>query len=277
MNPQYYFISGLPRSGSTLLSALLRQNPAFHASMTSAVGGLFSGVINQLSAGSEYAPLIKREQKRELLKGLFDSYYYDKQDKQAIFDTNRMWTARYPALLDLFPGTKMICTVRNVAWILDSFECKFQQDPFENTKLYPGDLERNTIYSRAEALIGKHRQIGFPWAALRDAYYSKHADSILLVDYEVLTRSPSRVMPLIYKFLGIEPFEHDFENVNYDEPQFDEALGIVGLHKVQPRVEFKPRSTVLPPDLFEKYSQMSFWLDRSHSSANVITVKDNQS
>ncbi|WP_333154680.1 sulfotransferase [Microcoleus sp. B9-D4] len=33
------FISGLPRSGSTLLAALLRQNPRFHSAMTSPIGG----------------------------------------------------------------------------------------------------------------------------------------------------------------------------------------------------------------------------------------------
>ncbi|MCW8924281.1 MAG: sulfotransferase [Gammaproteobacteria bacterium] len=273
LRPKFHFISGLPRSGSTLLSAILRQNPRYHASMTSAVGSLFSSVISQLSAGSEYAPLVTREQKRELLKGLFSSYYHDKQDKEIIFDTNRMWSARLPALLDLYPEAKMLCTVRNVAWVLDSFESKFQQDPFENTSLYQNEQERNTVYSRAEALIGKHRQVGFPWAALRDAYYSKHADSMLLIDYELLTRDPARVIALIYEFLGEDCFEHDFDHVDYDEPQFDDALGIVGLHKVQPKVEFKPRATVLPPDLYDKYSQMSFWLDRSHSKANVIASK----
>jgi len=33
----FHFISGLPRSGSTLLSAILRQNPRFYAGMTSPV------------------------------------------------------------------------------------------------------------------------------------------------------------------------------------------------------------------------------------------------
>jgi len=33
----YYFISGLPRSGSTLLSAILRQNPEFYADIASPV------------------------------------------------------------------------------------------------------------------------------------------------------------------------------------------------------------------------------------------------
>jgi hypothetical protein len=30
-----HFISGLPRSGSTLLAAILRQNPHFHATISS--------------------------------------------------------------------------------------------------------------------------------------------------------------------------------------------------------------------------------------------------
>jgi sulfotransferase len=33
----YYFISGLPRSGSTLLSGILKQNPEFYADIASPV------------------------------------------------------------------------------------------------------------------------------------------------------------------------------------------------------------------------------------------------
>ena len=54
----FHFISGLPRSGSTLLSAILLQNPRFHAGMTSPVGALFSGVLEQCSAGSEFGAVI---------------------------------------------------------------------------------------------------------------------------------------------------------------------------------------------------------------------------
>ncbi|NBP58534.1 sulfotransferase, partial [bacterium] len=34
---KYYFISGLPRSGSTLLSAILNQNPRFYSGPNSPV------------------------------------------------------------------------------------------------------------------------------------------------------------------------------------------------------------------------------------------------
>ena len=49
---RFHFISGLPRSGSTLLSAILRQNPRFHAGVSSPVGAFFSSVLANVSAGS---------------------------------------------------------------------------------------------------------------------------------------------------------------------------------------------------------------------------------
>ena len=85
---KFNFISGLPRSGSTLTSALLRQNPRFHAGMTGPVAGLFEGVLNQVSAGSEMSAMVNNTQRARILKGLFDSYYAD-VDRPVIFDTSR--------------------------------------------------------------------------------------------------------------------------------------------------------------------------------------------
>jgi hypothetical protein len=45
-----HFISGLPRAGSTLLSAILRQNPRFQAGMTGPVGSLVEAMLRGMSA-----------------------------------------------------------------------------------------------------------------------------------------------------------------------------------------------------------------------------------
>lgn len=269
----FHFISGLPRSGSTLLSAILLQNPRFHAGMTSPVGSLFASVLGQCSAGSEFGSVIDTAMRRRLLGGLFDSYYADKADKPVIFDTNRQWCSRLPALTDLFPQCKVIACVRNVAWVMDSIERLYRANPFENTKLFNDDVERNTVYSRVETLAQRNRLVGFAWAALKEAYYGEHADSLLIVDYDLLSQAPERVMRLVYEFIGEPWFEHDFEHLAYDAPEFDQALGVAGLHKVKPRVALQSRRTLLPPDLFEQYSKLSFWLDGSASAANVIRMK----
>ena len=272
--PRYHFITGLPRAGSTLLSALLLQNPRFHAGMTSPVGGLFRGMLNQLGAGSEFGPVVTTDQRRRLARGLFDSYYADQAaSKDVIFDTNRMWSAQMPALIDLFPGAKLIACVRNVAWVMDSIERRYRANPYEITRLFGDDTERNTVYSRVETLAQRNRMVGYPWTALKEAFYGEHASSLLVVDYELLAQAPQKVLPLIYQFLGEPEYAHNFEQVKYDANDFDEALGLHGLHKVRTRVALEPRQTILPPDLFEQYSKLSFWQDQANSRAHVITAK----
>jgi len=273
--PRFHFISGLPRSGSTLLAALLRQNPRFHAGMTSPVGSLFSALLNQFSADSEFGPVLTQEQRKRLLGGLFGNYYADQAGKDVVFDTNRQWCAKLPALLDLFPQAKVIACVRNVAWVMDSIERLYRASPYENTKLFNDDAERNTVYSRVDTLAQRNRLVGFPWAALKDAYYGEHAKSLLLVEYDLLVAQPEKVLRLVYEFLGERWFEHDFEQVEYDAPEFDQALGLKGLHKVRPRIEVVARRTILPPDLFEQYAQLDFWKDSRSSEANVIRTARN--
>lgn len=267
---RFHFISGLPRSGSTLLAALLRQNPSFHAGMTSPVGALFSGMLNQFSAGSEYAPLVDQSMRRRLLRGLFENYYEDQLDKTVIFDTNRSWCARLPAIQDLFPQARVIACVRNVAWVMDSLERLYRSNPYENTKLFNDDTERNTVYSRVDTLAQRNRLVGYAWTGLKEAYYGEHASSLLLVDYDLLAQAPEKCLRLVYEFLGEPWFAHDFENVSYDAPEFDQSLGLSGLHKVRSKVEIQARATLLPPDLFEQYSALSFWQDGAASAANVI-------
>jgi sulfotransferase len=273
MTQHFHFISGLPRSGSTLLSAVLRQNPRFRAGMASPVGSLLGAVQAQFSAGSEFGPVIGQDMRRRLLRGLFDSYYADTHDTPVVFDSNRLWCAKMPSLKDLYPTAKVIACVRNVAWVMDSIECLYRANPFENTKLFSDDTERNTVYSRVETLAQGGRLVGFAYSALKEAFYGAHAGSLLLVEYELLSQAPDKVMRLVYEFLGEPWFEHDFANVAYDAPAFDQALGLAGLHRVRPRIAVQPRRSVLPPDLFEQYSRLSFWHDSRGSAAHVIRAQ----
>lgn len=274
-SPRYHFISGLPRSGSTLLSALLRQNPRFHASMSSPVGALVSANIKLMSSGSEVGLMVNAQQRRRILAGIFDSYHGERQ-QDVVFDTNRMWCAKMPFVADMFPQAKVIACVRDVPWIMDSIERLLQKNPFENTKLFSSESERMTIYSRMAALARHDRLIGFPWAALKEAYYGPHSSNLLLVDYDLLARAPAQVLRLVYQFIDEPWFDgHDFENVEFDAPEFDEALGIAGLHRIRPKVAFEERTTVLPPDIFEKYQDMAFWRNDTRGQARVIKPNTN--
>lgn len=269
MSKQFHFIAGLPRSGSTLFSAILRQNPDFHADISSPVMGLVEGVIAQTSAGTEMAPLVSNQKRLTITKGLFSSYY-DDTDKPYIFDTNRGWTSKLSLINALYPEAKVICLVRNVSWVLDSMERQIRKSPLENTKLFGNSQQRATVYSRIEAMAAQSGLVGFSWHALRDGCFSDFADKLLIVDYDLLVRKPEQVMNGVYKFLNLPTFKHNFENVQFDSPAFDQNLGIDGLHRVHKQVEPRERSTILPPEIFEKYSNMMFWRELKNSKAFTL-------
>lgn len=262
-----HFISGLPRSGSTLLAGILRQNPRFHAAMTGPLGTLFGSLLNAMSPQNETALFLSRSQKQALLKSLFVTYYRDETQKDVIFDTNRVWTARLPALVDLFPEAKLLCCVRSVSWVLDSIERLVRRNAFEPSSLFATSAERNTVYSRVETLAHRERLVGFAWSALKEAYYGEHSDRLLLIEYDILCRRPKETMELIYEFLGQPYRAHDFANVDYAEPEFDRQLGTPGLHTVRRKVRYEERPTILPPDLFSRFDELAFWRDPAGSSA----------
>lgn len=270
MTQKLHFISGLPRSGSTLLSALLRQNPRFHADISNPLASVLQGNLQMMGTGTEAAHLMDDAQKPAILRAIADATISTRTDRPVVFDTNRSWCSKMPLLAELFPGSKVIACVRDVPWVLDSLERIIRKNPFQNSPLFSGD-ERATVYSRVETLMRHDRLVGFPWTALKDAFYGEQAASLLVVDYELLAMRPEGTLRLIYDFIGEPMWDgHDVDNVEFDAPAFDATLGLSGMHKVKPKVAFEKRATILPPDLFAKYQGMDFWRDVTGSAANVI-------
>ena len=76
----------------------------------------------------------------------------------------------------------------------------------------------------------------------------------------------------IYQFIGEPWFEHDFDNVVYDADEFDLALGAPGLHTIRRKVEFIPRQTVLPPQLFHRFDDDMFWRVPGANRNNVRII-----
>ena len=230
-------------------------------------------MLEAMSEDHESSVFISREQKRALIMSIFSAYYHPQVDKEIVFDTNRLWCSKLPLIRELFPEAKVICCVRNIAWIMDSIELLIRRNAFDVSRLFNNPAERATVYSRTQTLSQVSRLLGYAYNALKEAFYSEQSASILLVDYELLTINPAKTMSLIYQFIGEDHFEHDFDSVEYQEPEFDNKLKTQGLHQVRSQVEFKPRKTILPPDLFERFDGLSFWTDATYSRASAIVAK----
>lgn len=251
-----HFISGLPRSGTTLLSSILNQNPKFQASVSGPLARFTRAVIEESQSQGGYRFQCDAEKRKDIIHSIADTYYKD--SKPVVFDTNRGWTYFTPLLADLYPNAKMIICIRSIPWIIDSFEQLFAKNPYDVPLMFP-EGAGISVYSRAQYLTSDGAFIGFAYNGVKQALFGPKKENIMVVQYDQLAKNPKLVMKKVYDFIGESWYEHDFDNVEAQWDEFDADMNIKGLHHVRQKVEFKQRQTILPPDLFQHLEQLDFW------------------
>jgi sulfotransferase len=257
MNKQFYFTTGLPRSGTTLLSAVLNQNPDIYSSISGPLARFTRAIIQESSSQGGYQYQCTIETRKKILHGIFDNYY-NHIDKPVIFDHNRGWTLLLHVLKDLFPYTKVVLCVRDIKWILDSFETLIRKNPYSITNMFSQEEGLN-VYTRCDTLMHPHRTVGFAYTSLKQAITSNEKTMLFILDYEKLCKFPKQTMKELYAFIEQPYFEHDFDNVDTSYKEFDDDINLPGLHTTRQKLSWIERDTTIPPDIQHKYSNMEIW------------------
>lgn len=289
-----HFISGLPRSGSTLLGALLNQNPTFRASISSPLSQVYADVHAALGVKNEGVDLINENQRHAILRSIFVNYYMQSCDKYPgktelwkidvckcpyhdgiLFDTSRAWSARHLELFTLFPDAKMICLVRPINEVLNSFEKLYRKNPLMSDRIW-GSGTNST--ARANKMLEPGGVVQFPYQNTKDAFFSGDKDKILFVRYSTLAANPEVVLQAIYQFIGV-PFDWDAHPEGRqlrqipDREKFDNRLGVPTLHRVDTvGVKRDEYEVLLPPELWQHHMQSAFWNEPTINRKGMIVL-----
>lgn len=267
---KFNFISGLPRSGSTYLSALLLQNPKFNAGISSGLYGLYSNSL-QFMCTSEASPLISEEQKLDVLRGIFQSYYRNTK-AEVVFDTSRGWTSKIHQVAGLFPTSKVICCVRDLSWILDNLERLIRHNKFLMSGLNNFD-PHGTVYSRVLQWASSEGIVGGALDNLKTAFFDPiSSDRMIIVRHNSLINDTEATLKQVYEFIGEHYFQHSFDTVSYSEDKFDEKIGTPGLHTIPSPLGWVDEGTILPPDLFNRFTNDSFWDRKEINVCNIPVI-----
>lgn len=259
----FYFDCGLPRSGSTLLTALLNQNPQIHAGTLSPVFEVMYYTNDRLQ-GEQAQAFPKPEVFRRMVSNVITEYYSDR-DEEVIVDKCRAW----PAHIDLIkqyitPDPKIICTVRHPLDILASFITLFHKDGglnfIDKAMLKQGMFI--TDDARCHFMMNPGGIVWESMNALATAFRQNQTQYIHFIQYDDLVSDPKRVMQGIHSYLRLKPFEYDFENiVQKDREKDKEVYGLPTMHEVRQKVEKKSKhySEVLSEEVINKYKDLDFW------------------
>lgn len=255
----YHFISGLPRSGSTLLASILRQCPSFNASMMSPLGYSMVALHHSFSPDNEAAMFYTDLNRVHMIEAMFDAFY-ENTITSVNFDNNRRWCALAGVLDQVFPNAKIICCVRPPAHVVDSVERIVQKNPMVISRIF-GCVANQTVYERVQSLMAPTGLVGYAFHAFREAYYGPHREKLIIVNYADLAAYPQRTMHDLHEQLGIKDFEYDFKNIKQvpGAAEFDASIGAPGLHALKSEVIYDPRNSILPPDIYQALPA-AFWL-----------------
>lgn len=239
-----YFLSSLPRSGSTLLSSILNQHPDVYVSPTSGLCDTMGAAITSWERNpATHASQHIVDDGLRMLKGLADAYYANREEK-FIIDKGRGWPA--PGIISTMEkiqgDVKIITTVRPIRECLASFIklCK----PDDVYEFFKSQLVQHLFSSYNNLKAG----------------YEAYPNKFLIIEYDELVKNPQKQLDRISKFLLLPKFQFNFENIQ-EVNENDKIWGIKNLHKVRKKIRKQKYDgkKLLGNELWEYYSGGEFW------------------
>jgi sulfotransferase len=256
IDKRVYFLSGLPRTGSTLLGSILAQNPDIYVTPTSPLYPLLVNTNEQFNLlDTQYTFDCKGTSKR-VYEALIKAFYAGIK-QPIIFDKHRGWPKHVPAISEyLNPDARIICTVRPLAEIITSYLVLADKDENNFIDVHlKKDGRLITNENRADLLWSTYLKTSYE--SMREGLKT-HPENILLIEYRDIVFKTEKVLREIYAFCGLERFNHYLSGIeNRCAEAKDEAWGLKNLHTIRPELEIKSSDPLayLPKEAVEYFSK----------------------
>jgi len=270
MSKKYFFLAGLPRSGNTLLSSILNQNPDISVSANSFVSEIFYHGI-ALTFDEVFQNFPDYSSMENFMRSVFDSYYKD-WDAKYIIDRGPWGTENNLTVLqNLFEDDiKIICTVRDINEILASF---IRTNPSWIDKTLEQEIKsgqrltnhhKSDIETKCEILMRPSGQLDKNLCSLSNLLQPENRNYLHIIEYNDLIEDPEAVVDELYEFLEIPYYYHHFSGLKKFEVNnmtYNDDIYNCDLHGVRPKIEKSNYKVdeILPENVIRKYSNMEFW------------------
>ena len=265
-------MGGLPRSGSTLISSILNQNPNIYSSTNSPIGPIMFNVERSILASEQYSAYPKPTVIPNTVMGVINEYYSD-TDKEIIIDKSREWSL--PEHFELLKRNlgydpKILLPVRGITDILASFISLVKDNP-DKISFIDSAIEarkefhfyRSADDIRCDHLMKPKQQIDNCLYGIAFALHPNNKKYFHLVEYDDLIENTEEEINKIYDFYGIERFIHDYSNIQNNMKENDNVYGLIGQHDVRSSISRRNinKQDILSEYVLNKYSGQEFWRD----------------
>ncbi|WP_413162122.1 sulfotransferase family protein [Capilliphycus salinus ALCB114379] len=235
------YVTGLPRSGSTLTCQLLGEHPDIYSpGYSSPLLTAIRSLQTQLS-DNEFLLSQLDNDFDVVYQRLLNAYrgfingWFAETEKNWVVDKHRGWLNAIDLALHLDPNCRMVACVRELGQVYGSIEAQHQKTLLLD---FPDDLAGLSRYGRAERLFASEGVIGGPLKALegvRDLPESKQKRVYYIV-FEHLVSEPVAAMRELFTWLGLPDYEIDPNALSVKSLDSDSYYRYKYLHKTGSRI-----------------------------------------
>ena len=257
-NKKIFFLAGFPRSGNTLLTSILNQNPDIGCTPNSIVLGIMKEVF-LLKTTEIFFNYPDHNSLDNILDMVFPVYYKNWNFKY-IIDRGPAGTKGNFTLLKkhLKQEIKIIFLVRPLLEVLASWVSYSEREPTSAlNKVASNRLEKCHYLMNLEGQIVKELK------CMKNLLEPENKHHVHFVDYKELVEKPLATLKGIYKFLDIPPFKHRFTNLDqviinglgYDDTRMGKDMHTIKTKKL---IKSTTDVSILPPEIIKKYGGIKF-------------------
>ena len=246
---EIYFLSGIPRSGNTLLSSLINQNKEITVTANSIVCEALY-MLSTLKENLVFKNFPDHQSLDNVFNNVFNNYYKDWKSNY-IIDRGPWGTPHNLMLLKkIIKKPKFIILYRPILEVLASFIKIEKSDNIEDQCNIYMDINkgRNGIVDR------------YLWSIEN---ILKNEEDHIIIHYKDLVNNSEKEIKKIYEFLNI-PFKKiqlkNFNQFYANNLTYDDSILKSELHKIRTdkveQIQFNIEE-ILPEYIIKKYSEMA--------------------
>ncbi len=254
---QLFFLVAQPRSGNTLFTSIMNQNPEIACTPNSITLEIMKDVF-LLKQTDVFLNYPDHKSLDNVLNVVYDNYYKD-WSQPIIIDRGPVMTPGNFALMQKHFKRPFKCIVllRDVMDVLASYMKWYTENPdaFPNRFNLKNDEEKLGMIMNKDGAVAKDLE------AIKNAF--NYPDICHFVKYDNLVARPDEEIKKIYKFIGKPYFNHRFDNLQQVEVngmKYDDTIVGKNMHNIRSVVRKvnNPYIEKIPKRIKQKYEHIRF-------------------
>ena len=255
-NKKLFFLVAQPRSGNTLFTSIINQNPEIACTPNSITLEIMKDLflLKQTDVFQNYPD---HKSLDNVLDVVYDTYYKD-WPQPIIIDRGPVMTEGNLYLMQKHFKRPFKCIVllRDTVDVLASYMKWYTENPdaFVN-KLANTDEEKLSIVMNKDGAVAKDLE------AIKNSYNYK--DICHYVKYDDLVLQPEQEIRKVYQFMNLPYFNHrfqDLQQVEVNGMKYDDTVLGKNMHNIRSTVEKVPNPYIdkIPERIRQKYEHIRF-------------------